>query len=93
MKKCSAVCLYNPKENNVLNFSVLTKTGHIELIKNRKFDSFKQLYAVVVKTAQNNGYCIKYWADFGALFYDIHFVDIETGKVDYYAYPDSLHCE
>lgn len=93
MKNCSAVCVYSPKNNCVLNFSVLTKTGHIELIKNRAFDSFKQLYAVAVKSAKMNGYNIKYWSDFGALFYDIHFVDSDTGKVDYFAYPDSMHCE
>lgn len=93
MKKCNAVCVYSRKNNHVFNFDAVTNDGKVSLLNNRDFDSFKQIYAVAVKIARNNGYLIRSYVDFNALFYQILFVDIDSGDADYYAYPDSLHCD
>lgn len=84
MKKCVATALY--KDNQLYNLTVNYKGSITPLvcyspndqIKPYKYDSFTDMYTSILTVLRVNGYYCKSWLDFGALWFDIQFINIEN---------------
>ena len=55
-------------------------------VDEKAFQLFHDMYESVMKTLAQNHMRVHGWDEFGARWYDVMWCDVETGKVERYAY-------
>ena len=98
MKKVSAIVVYSEKVTyfQVYNLTVKTKDSErITLISYPcnsdlpyKYAYFQDMYQSILNILKNNNFYVKQWKDYGCLWYDIDFVNVDDYNVQRYAFRD-----
>lgn len=90
MKKVNCFATYRRTENgfHLMTLTVKTRNNNVVAlpVSEEVFQLFRDLYTEVMKTLAANHYCVHSWDEFGARWYDVMWCNLETGKIDRYAY-------
>lgn len=89
MKKANMLVCYERNGNgvSVKNVYAVLRGGHdiIACLSGKNYASISDAYSAVLKTAKNNGFNVAYYDDFGSRWYDILWIDCNTGAADKYS--------
>lgn len=90
MKKVFCFATYRKTETgfHLMTLNVKTRNNNVVALPVNEgvFPLFHDLYTSVMETLETNHYCVHSWDEFGARWYDVIWCNLETGKVDRYAY-------
>lgn len=89
MKKASATVIYDSVNHMIYNLTINHKMNlinmiHYDLNKNPKpykYRNFKDLYQTVLDFARNNGFYYGSYKQFGTIFYDVSWIDINNPTI------------
>lgn len=90
MKKVNCFVVYRKTETGCHIITITAKTCKNNVValpaSEEAFRLFHDMYESVMKTLAQNHMRVHGWEKFGARWYDVLWCDMETGKVDRYAY-------
>lgn len=93
MKKVNCIVMYRRVENGykLESITVKHKTTIIPLYSSDKmgdrvYNSFAAVYDTVLRWLKANSMYVAKWDDFGATWYDVDFVNLDTYQVEHYGY-------
>lgn len=92
MKKVQCFVTYRKTKTEVgfhiMAITVKTRENNIIAlpVDEKAFQLFHDMYESVMKTLAHNHMRVHGWDEFGARWYDVMWCDLETGKVERYAY-------
>lgn len=85
MKKASAIVLYNAQTRQIFNLTINHNGSLIPLIDYSKekvqpycYKSFMAMYETILNFARNNGFYYGKYNEFGAIWYDVSWIDINN---------------
>lgn len=86
MQKANAIVIYDGKTNQLYNLTVNHKGNNITLVsyenektvKPYKYENFQLLYKSILQIAKNNNFYFSKYNQFGAVFYDVSWIDINN---------------
>lgn len=72
---------------SVKNVYAVHRGGHdiIACLSGKNYDSISQAYSAVLSAAKNNGFRIPHYEAFDSRWYDILWIDCDTGRADKYS--------
>ena len=72
---------------SVKNVYAVHRGGHVNLtcVSGKNYASISAAYIAVLKTAKTNGFNVAYYDEFGSRWYDILWVDCDTGSAEKYS--------
>ena len=88
MKTVNCTALYEITLHGYTLHAVATKhrTTTIELVslRNADFNKFIDMYDAILKTLKANNYRVRTWEQFGSIWYDVDFVELQQGTFSQY---------
>lgn len=89
MKKATVIVCYKRCANgvSVKNVVFIHRGGHINFpcLKNKRYDSVSGVCSDVLALAKNNHFSVAHYEEFGARWYDILWLNCDTGVTDKYS--------
>ena len=72
---------------SVKNVYAVHRGGHdiLTCVSGKNYASISEAYSAVLKTAKTNGFNVAYYEEFGSRWYDIFWIDCNTGVADKYS--------
>lgn len=72
---------------SVKNVYAVHRGGHDILVclSGKNYASISDAYSAVLKTAKTNGFNVAYYEEFGSRWYDVLWIDCDTGSADKYS--------
>lgn len=88
MKKAKLIVCFKKDGSgiSVKNVYAVHRGGHDSLVLSCKnYSSISSAYSAVLKTAKANGFNVAYYDEFGSRWYDILWIDCDTGAAEKYS--------
>ena len=89
MKKAKLMVCFNKDSSgiSVKNVYAVHRGGHDILVSlsGKNYASISEAYSAVLKTAKTNGFNVAYYDEFGGHWYDILWIDCDTGSAEKYS--------
>lgn len=93
MKKVNCIVMYRRVENGYKLESITAKHKisiiplyNSDKMGDRVYNSFAALYDTVLNYLKANNMYVAKWIDFGATWYDVVYINLDTCQVEQYSY-------